>query len=406
MIGKMRIHDATLTVPEQVNYIVTDADGDGLPLLDAIEFAANNILQMKYHALVVDYQGLGDVDLKAVSIADAREANIRSSIKQYARENIVNWHFDRVNGAMQLAWIMLLERGSDFNEETYTHEDIESYLILALDEEGNYYQQKVVYASGKKEEGERNYVTVNGQAMKWLPVIFAADEQIPPSMLPNQIGFIGAICDLTLQKYRVSAYYKETQRNLTPTVFTSGWQVGDLEQFKILNGRDYIATGGVVVNNLPEGVTVDIKSPAAEMTDFQWYFGKADERILSMGGASKREQVMTATEAEIYAAEQNSMLTSIADNLEKSFKKAITYCMMFEGLIAPEQVELETEEIVIALPRDFASPKLDVEEVKALFEAYMQGLKTKEQVVTMLANGGWDYQTAEETLNQLELSIG
>lgn len=406
MIGKMRIHSATVEVPERISYLLNDADGDGLPLHDAIEYAANNILQMKYHALVVDYRGLGDADLQAVSIADARDANIRANIKQYARENIVNWHFDRVNGVMQLAWVMLLERGAEFNESSYTHEDIESYLILALDENGNYYQQKIVYGNGKTVEGERNYVLVSGQPMKWLPIIFAADEQLPPNMLPNQLGFISSICDLTLHKYRVSAYYKETQRNLTPTVFTNGWQVGDLEMFKTLNGRDYIATGGVAVNNMPDGVTVDIKSPAAEMTDFQWYFGKIDERILSAGGASKRDQVMTATEAEIYAAEQNAMLTSIADNLEKSFKKAITYCMMFEGLIAPEQVELETDEILINLPRDFATPKLSVEEVKALFEAYMQGIKTKEQVVTMLADGGWDYQSAQDTLNQLELSIG
>ncbi|MFK9493177.1 hypothetical protein ACJEJA_24270, partial [Escherichia coli] len=46
--------------------------------------------------------------------------------------------------------------------------------------------------------------------------------------------------------------------------------------------------------------------------------------------------------------------------------------------------------------------KLSVEEVRVLFEAMDRGAKTRDQVVFMLEQGGWDYQTAEETLSQLE----
>lgn len=406
LIGKMRIHDASIELPESVAYLEQDADGDGLSLRAAIEYALNNVLSMKFQALVIDYAGLGDIDLTSVSIADAQQANLRANIKQYARENVVNWHFDRVNGVMQLSWIMLLERGTQFNDESYTHDEIESYLILALDDNGEYYQQKVVFGSNTgKMEGERNYVTLNGQPLTWLPVVFIADEELPPNSIPNRLGFLHPICDLTLQKYRVSAVYKEVQRNIAPTIFTAGWKEGDIELFQRANGgRAYVATGAGMVNNMPDGVSVDVKSASMEMADFHWYLQEVDKRILSIGGASKREQVMTATEAEIYAGEQNAMLTSIADNAEDGFKRAIAYCMMFEGAVQPDDVEAILDEITVQLPRDFATPKLSVEEVGKLFEAYQLGLRTQEQIIKALAQGGWDYQDAELTIAELEVS--
>lgn len=406
LIGKMRIHEAQITLPDSVSYLLENADGDGTSLRAGMEYALNNILLMKFHVLVADYNGLGDVDLESVSLAEAQQANLRATIKQYARENMVNWHFDRVNGVMQLAWVMLLERGTEFNTESYTHDEIESYLILALDENGDYYQQKVVFGSKTgKLEGERNYVQVNGQPLKWIPIEFVADEELAPNTLPNALGFVHPICDMTLQKYRVSAVYKEVQRNIAPTIFTSGWKEGDVELFQRANGgRAYVATGAGMVNNMPDGVTVDVKSAAMEMSDFQWYLQEIDKRILSIGGASKREQVMTATEAEIYASEQNAMLTSIADNAEDAFKRIIAYCMMFEGVVAPDDVELVIDEIELALPRDFATPRLSVEEVGKLFEAYQLGFRTQAQVIKALAQGGWDYQDAEQTIDELEMS--
>jgi hypothetical protein len=114
---------------------------------------------MKWHLLVADYNGLSDVDLDSVSIADIELLAPRATIKQYARENVVNWHFDRVNGVMQLSWVQLLERGYKFDEESGEHEKLESYLILALDDNGDYYQQKVVYdEKGEKEKGDPSYL--------------------------------------------------------------------------------------------------------------------------------------------------------------------------------------------------------------------------------------------------------
>lgn len=404
LLGKMRLNDVDSELPQQIEYLNQDFDGDGMSLKGSIEYAINNVLQMKWHVLVSDYQGLSDVDLKSLSIADMQDMQARSSVKQYSRENVVNWHFDRINGAMQLRFIMLLERGYDFDYGRLEHTVLESYLILALDEEGNYYQQKVVYKDTGFEEGERSYVTVNGEPLKWLPVVIVADEELDQNKLPLSMGYLYPICELTLNRYRVSAVYKEAQRNLPPTMMTKGWKSGDMEIFKEANGgRTYIATGGRAVNNLPDEVDYGILSPDTSMDDFHWYFDENEKQIRAMGGTVKKDQGnMTATEADIDANNQNALLENIASSMEDGFKRAISYCAMFEGVWSPEQVEENLEQIQLELPRDFATPKMTVEEVQALMSLHMQGLRTTEQVVNQLAAGGWDLQDAEITLQELE----
>jgi hypothetical protein len=402
LLGKMRLGNTTVELPDRLTYLEQNADGDGMALRAGIEHAASNVLAMKWHILVADYKGLSDVDLNSVSLADVQEQNPRATIKQYSRDNVVNWHFDRINGAMQLRFIMLLERGTAFSQDTFHHDIIESYLVLALDEEGNYYQQKIVYGDKRKEEGPRSYVTVGGRPLKWLPVAIVADEEMSHGMFSRGMGFLHPICEATLHRYRVSAVYKETQRCLVPTKWTKGWKSNDLELFKEINGRDYQVTGGYGSNNYPNNVEVGVLSAEANMDDFQWYFTESEKRIRALGGASDKSGVMTATEAEISAADQNALLETIADNSENAWKRAISYCGMFEGLWQPEAVETSLEQITLELPRDFASPKLTTDEIRVLMEMRMNGDISQQEFHRQIDNGGWLIADVESMMQELE----
>lgn len=404
LIGKMRLGDAEVTVPTKLDYLVQDADGDGLSINGSIESAVSNIMQIKFHMLVADYQGLSDVDLTSLSLADVEQLNPRASIKQYSRENIVNWSFSRKNGVMQLSWVMLLEHGYDFDGDTMQHNAVQSYLILGLDENGDYYQQKIVYDDKDAEiKGEREYLTVGGKYLKWLPVVVVADEQIQASKLPKALGLLSPVCDAELHRYRVSAVYKEVQRNLAPTTYTSGWKSGDIEIFKEANGgRTYIATGAGAVNNMPEGVTTDVVSASMEMDDFHWYFAEAAKKIRMMGGNSDSVTDKTATEANITAQDQNALLNTIADNVEAGFARAISYCGMFEGLWLPDAVEDNLDQITVTLPRDFASPRLTVDELRVLIEMRMQRLVSKDEFYRQIKNGGWMIEEVEQIMLELD----
>ena len=402
LIGKMRLDDAIIELPDKLNVMVDDIDNDGTGMKASMELAINNILQVKFQLLVADYQGLSGVDLESLSLADAKELDPRTTVKQYTRENIVNWHFTRTDGAMQLSWVMLLERGSTFNSDSFVREDVESYLILGIDDTG-YYQQKITYGGSKAAKtGDREYITVNGKSLKFIPCEIVADEELEAGSLPRAMGYLYNISEKVLQRYRLSALYKECMKALQPTTYTKGWRTGDKELFEEVNGRSNVESGPYSMNGLPSNVEVSIESAQNDLRAFEHYIAQSKKQVSEMGGKSGAQSSnMTATEANIIASDQNALLDTVATSAENGFTKVLGYCAMFEGLVTPEEVH-QYEGVVVSLPRDFGTPKMSVEEVKVLLELRTAGARTMEQVVTQLADGGWDYQDAQDTINELE----
>ena len=405
MIGKMRVSDSNIELPQSLEYLEYNSDGDGVPLRGAIELAINNVLQVKWHVLVADVQNAPET-LEGLSRADVEGLGTRTTIKQYSRENVVNWNFSRINGVMQLSYIKLLELSEDFDASTGQRKPIESYLILALDDEGNYYQQVERYTGESKETLAETYPRIDGNPLKWLPVVIFSDEELQAGCLPKQAGYLSSIASASLDRYRVSAHYKETQRNMAPTIMNKGWQEGDADIFKQNNGgRSYIATGAGAVNNLPNNVEPSVLSCATEMTDFHWYFEQNEKKIRNLGGSANTQGVtMTATEADINASKQNALLQTVADNAERAFKNIVLYCGMFEGLYSAGDIESNVEDILIELPRDFATPKLTVEEVRVLLDGRLQGAFTTEQVLEKLSSGGWFKDDVQALIASLEES--
>lgn len=395
MLGKMAFNKTKIQLPPKINYLIDDIDGDGLSFEGALRQASDNVLQVKWHLLVSDYQGLSDVDTQELSLDDLSRLNPRATIKQYTRDNVVNWSFDRINGVMQLTFIMVREVGTVFNQSTMEHTDVVSYLILALDEDGAYYQQKIVETKDDGVEyGERNYVLINNDSLPFIPVHIATDGEIPAGVIPSELGFLKGVIDLTYARYRVSAEYKESMRNLPPTTYTSGWTDSDWDTFKEINGRDYIVTGSGAVNNLPGEVTVNIVGADTELAGFERYFEANKKAIQSVGGVFSDDSTgnKTATQSSMESSEQNAALVDVANGVEIAFTRAVEYCAMFENV---------TGDISIELNKEFNAVKLSVEEVREMQNLVLSGLITKEQGIKMLIGGGWLEGDAETLINEI-----
>lgn len=406
MTGRMKIGETNIELPDRLSYLENDSDGDGLSMRGAITDAIDDILQVKWRVLVADYQGLSGVDLTSLSKADLAALSPRATIKAYNRENVVNWWFNRINGRLQLAFIMLQEVGSTFSLENYKRDTVTSYLILALDESGNYYQQKLVKSADGIQTGDRSLVTVGGSALKWLPVQIVSDGEIPSGSMPLELGYLSPIVDKAYHSYTVSADHKEALRNLCPTINTTGWTEQKHALFTKVNGRGFIATGSGVVNNLPEGVTADVIGGDTGFEGYQWYFDNLAGKVRAMGGSFKSDQVSnkSATEAAIDSSEQNAFLDCMATSVEAAFERMCLYCGMFEGLWSQDAIEDNIDQITIAMPRDFAQQRMSDQEALAIVQIYMSGLYTKEQAIRMLEQGGWTVGDAEELIGQIEES--
>lgn len=406
MIGKLNLDDFTPELDPAVDYLIDDADGDGLSLKGLTESLAKNALAVKWHVAAVDYRGLQSVPLESASVEDAERENPRAVIKQYPRESVVMAHFSTINGVKQLSFIMFLECGTKFDQASFNQSEIKSYLILALDENGEYYQQKIVLGKDDavESEGERDYPLVGGQKLKFIPLEFASDCEIE-SELPCELGFLSPIADMCLHRYNVSADYKEALRKFVPTTDVFGMNDQDVEAFTNINGRAYRATGQV--NLWPNAdIRIETTSTDGSLESFETYDENSKQKIRSIGGVIPEysQGDTSATEAMINASEQNAVLNPLVSGIENTVKNLISYCAMFEGAVSPDAVsQYASDNVTFDMPRDFAKVSPNTEAGRFVLEMVNSRIMTKEQAVKKLIALGWHEGEFETLFNEIEL---
>lgn len=407
MIGKLDLDKFTPEVPsENLQYLIDDCDGDGSSLKDLAETLARNILQVKWHIAVADYRGLQSVESNKVSINAAQSIKERAIIKHYPRECVVKYSFANINGRNQLNFIMLREVHFQLNQETYEKDEYESFLILALDDFGNYYQQKVV--KGEKEnsliEGERDYVIASGQSMRFIPLEIVSDSKITNS-LPLQLGFLNPIADACLYRYRVSADYKEAMHKFVPTTDVFGMDADTVSEFEAINGRNYRAMGQTNIWPKPD-ITIQTSSSDGSLEPFESYDDRSKDKIRSMGGVipeySKGD--VTATEAMLNSGEQNSVLVPLVNSIESSIKNLICYCAMFEGLVSQDDLMSCKEQIDFDMPQEFAESDVNVEKLEKLNNIRMSGGLTDEAYARQLIREGVETGSTDDVIIKLRES--
>jgi len=397
MISKMKIHDTVIDIDPRLEYLIDDCDGDGTSLKGVAESCVNNILPVKWHFLLADYQGLSSIGLDEVSIEDVEKANPRATIKQYSRENVLQWSFARRHGRMQLTYVLLRECGVEMDENG-TELDVVSYLKLGVDEDG-YYQQKLTEGDKGYQEGERNYMSVGGQPMMFIPFEIASDEELTAGELPMDTGFLTPIADQAYYRYRASGDYKEALANLQPTLNVYGVTPTDWEDFKLVNGRDYLANGAMSANIFTSPDTkVELLESNMSLQQYKEYFEANTTMVLANGGIFNSDSAVQRTATEVLNEAETSVavLTPIADSTESAIRRCILYCGMFESIYSMDDLESKLEDITFSMPREFAASKLTVEEVKEFNEMLGLGTISVDEHRKIMEVGGW--LEAEELL--------
>lgn len=389
-------------LPEQMQYIVADADGDGLSLDEHVKIAQTELLKMKFCGLLAEYSDLAGmgIDDEQLTRAQVKALGLRSSIKFYGRKSILDWNYRRINGVKQLSYVLLCENEmqESFVDTVVTLEEVKSYLILALDEEGNYYQQK--RTDNETEWSERFYPETPKGAFKFIPFEIAIQGDYPKGVLPESLGYILPICTKSLYRYNMYAAMKESMYfTAAPITYSQGWKNGDIDIFKDLNGgRDYLSTEAGSHWTLPMGVEAGVLQTDGDNSPYFTYLDKNAKELKALGGAFDLDEEgseQTATATLINAAERLSVLSSLQNGLSKSYSRVISYCAMFEGL------DIETP---VILNKEFTSVKLSPQERDAIRNDYMQGLIGRDEALRQLEQGGVLTRDAETLINEIELS--
>lgn len=404
-LGRMKFKDAAFDIPDRLSYLLENADNDGVSLAGLIEQTASNVMQVGWHLLVAEYMNAPKAG-ETMSAADAATRNVRAAIKSYNRESVMDWSFARVNGVLQLNYLKLYECRSELDATTGSRTDVKEYLVLALDEVGAYYWQKFDSEIITQQYAERNYVTVAGKPLRWLPVDIVCDIEQPAGVMPKSLGLLSPICEKILSRYRVSADFKESMKYMRSTQFTSGWTEHSWELYKAINGIDYLPSGPRALVNLPEGVTVGATSVTQTVEHYFKYLLEVNkEDVMALGGVWPSENgqaAKTATQSDNESSEVTSRLVTLANNLEAGFRRMVLYCGVFYGLWPQDAIEANLKQVIINMPDDFAATKMSAQDQQQVRENYIAGLYGRTEALKILFAGGCTVSEVEVILSESE----
>ena len=308
---------------------------------------------------------------------------------------------------MQLRYLKLHEKLYKLDIASGSRREYDEYLILALDDNGEYYYVKETLSSeGNPIRTEPVYPTVNnGERLRWLPVQVVSDIEPTAGEMPIEMGFLSPVVEKAMARYVDSAWYADGRRGILPTLSTSGWDKMKWELYQEINQRDYIITGKGI-NNLPEGVTMDITSPSAKLEHFVTYRLDNAADIRALGGEFSGDQDasnQSAAQANNERSDKVSRMVTIVNNLENCYRRLALYCGMFEGLYSQDEIEDNLDDIGITFNREFAKDPANIEAGRFIAtELRMTGLYTDEHIIKLLISRGWSEETAETMMAQID----
>lgn len=417
-LGKLKVNETDIEMDERLKYLRNDCDGTGLSIYGLIRNICRNVIAYNYHICVVDYKGLSTAPNADVlpSKEQIKKENPRATIKTYDRKALVDWDFATVNGKSQINYLMLQEESYEVdpqNPQIHRTPTV-SYLRLALDDDGYYYQQKIVKndsGMGGYELGEPYYLKKqDGRYFKSIPAFIASSSEIGGDELPIDLGWIEPICDAALFAYNVSAKYKSHLDKLDPTMFI-GISDAAYELWEKMNGTTNIKMGGVnfvpYVGDNGAEMSVELKGADDTLDGYRQYLKENKEQVIDYGGVVPNGKTVTRTATEVIeSAERDAArFTPLADSVEEAVRKCIYWCGVFENIYQESEMDTMIDNVVVSMPRTFATQKLTAEERKTYLLEYQAGTLPIETLHEAYLKGGvidksW---TKEQLLASLNL---
>ena len=395
MVGKLDLSKVSIEVPNQIDYLKVDSDGDKLSLaVGMLGDAVKNVLEAKWHIVLADYSGLPDLDIGKLSIDDVKNIKkvARVKFKQYSRESLIKYNTSTINGIHQVDFMMFKEHGYVFNKESGARESVTSYLVLGLDDDGNYYQEKHTEKAGEETSStNRNYIKVGSESLKYIPFYVFSDEELGCGDFPQELGFLSKIANLCLHRYRQNADFKDYMSGLPPTDYVSVKDL-DMEVFEKINGRRVIAKGEANIF-ATDSLSVTTSSSANGLESWFRYFEDTKETLKSYGAFMPDDgNEETATKARINAAQQNSVLIPIVDNLVEGVEMLMFYAGVFEGVWKQDDFESAKDKISVAINSEFDNTSLTGQEMLQLVNsqalAVSSNLTTQKMAIGKLYESG------------------
>ena len=350
-----------IELPDELEYLTLDATGDGRGLEQLAKQVLNEVMITGRAGLLTDYPR----NEGGVSIKDTE--NLKARLILYKAENIINWDTKKVGSDTVINWIVLYEPTLEHPEDDpFEWELVDKYRLLALDKDGNYYQQ--VY----DKDGDLLDVVfptdLNGNNLRQIPFCFVGSEDNNEEIDKAPLYDIAMV---NIGHYRNSADFEEAVFVVgQPTIFVSGsWGVEEFRE-ALPEGINFGSRAGYFLgeNGNAQLVQANPNQLASEaMKSKEKQIAAVGARIIAPPGGRE-----TAEAARLRYSSQNSSLHTIVLNIDLAIVKSLGYCTIYMGG-DPLTVEFE-------LNRRFYDETADPNLIAQSIMLFDRGLLSREEV--------------------------
>ena len=319
-------------LPEQLEYLVEDATGDGLSLTQLAKDELSNLLETGRSLFLVDYPQADD----GLSVEDVQALELRASIIPYTAEQVINWRTDVISGRKLLTLVVLaesyLEGDDEFEQEAKTQ-----YRVLRLREDGytqQLYRDEMPY-------GEEVYPRkADGSVWTEIPAQFVGsknnDSTIDDAPLAD-------IAEVNIAHYRNSADYEESCFITgQPTLFITHSLSFDQWQEYNPSGIKLGARAGHVLGENGSATLLQANPNQLVMEAMK----EKEKAMIAIGARiiTDRGGNETAEGARIRFASENSVLGDIVSNLSEAIEICIKWVAEFMGVTVEDcEFNINTE---------------------------------------------------------------
>lgn len=403
LVGQVMERDPDVDVPTEVEELVNDIDGAGMPLTEHMAKTLELVTAHGRAGLFVDFPRVAAPITKAQSEA----MNLRPMLTRYEPWDIINWRSVTVGGVTKLSLVVLSEMYVT-DDDGFEQQWDNQWRVLFLDEQGQFRIQEWVkdpsstpdkpeYIVKATNDGLADFVPTDasGAPLDYIPFVFLGSKNNDPT---PDLPPLYDLAVVNVAHFRNSADYEEAcyitgQPTPVFTGLTKEW-VDD-----VLKGQVVLGSRSAVL--LPEGGSGELLQ-ASPNTMIKEAMDDKKSLMVTLGARLVEQKTVqrTATEAGQDKATETCILASIAKAVGRGYAQAMFYAMSYV-----RAGEASLDEFKVALNTRFTAVVMDAQSRAQLVAEWQAGAITDEEMRAALQGAGVATADLEEWRQSREENI-
>lgn len=364
LVGAVFRKDLVLNLPDDIEYAKDDVTGSNMGLSKLAQEVTGEVISCGRYGLLCDYPAVQD----NLTLAEVENSNLKARIYRYKAENIINWQTKMINGYPTLSLVVLQECMNTIDElDGFKWVESIQYRVLRL-VEGIYVQQ--VY--NEDEELISSYIPTGADGLPFneIPFIFVGSEDNDSEV--DTIPLYD-IARLNIGHFKNSADYEESVHIVgQPTLIISTSMSKD--EFDAANPNG-VLVGSRRGHNLGEGGSAQLLQPSPnQLADVAMQ--RKEEQAVMIGARliTKQADRETAEAAVMRTSGENSILYTIAGNVEEALNRACRFLMRFMSL------DVSFDDDIVKINKLFFDKNVDPQVIMAQIQLLDKQLISKKDV--------------------------